>query len=84
MTREEIMTLGFEELETRADAIAVETAEADKDQLEELNAELDAIEERKKALNIEIEERKKAAAAPLMTDAVLLKMAGKVMAVRQQ
>ena len=63
MTREEIMTLGFEELETRADAIAVETAEADKDQLEELNAELDAIEERKKALNIEIEERKKAAEA---------------------
>ena len=63
MTREEIMTLGFEELETRADAIAVETAEADKDQLEELNAELDAIEERKKALNLEIEERKKAAEA---------------------
>ena len=63
MTRDEIMTLGFEELEERANAIAVETAEADKDQLETLNAELDAIEERKKALNIEIEERKKAAEA---------------------
>ncbi len=63
MTRDEIMTLGFEELEERVNAIAVETAEADKDQLETLNAELDAIEERKKALNIEIEERKKAAEA---------------------
>lgn len=63
MTRDEIMTLGFVELEERANAIAVETAEADKDQLETLNAELDAIEERKKALNIEIEERKKAAEA---------------------
>ena len=61
MTREEIMNLGFEELETRAAAIAAETAEADADQLEALNAELDAIEERKKALKIEVEERKKAA-----------------------
>lgn len=63
MTRDEIMTLGFEELEERANAIAVETAEADKDQLETLNAELDAIEERKKALNIEIVEKRKAAEA---------------------
>ena len=63
MTREEIMNLGFEELETRAAAIAAETAEADTDQLEALNAELDAIEERKKALKIEVEERKKAAEA---------------------
>lgn len=63
MTKEEIMVLGFEELEERANAIAVETAEADQDQLETLNAELDAIEERKKALNIEIEERKKTAEA---------------------
>lgn len=63
MTREEIMNLGFEELETRAATIAAETAEADADQLEALNAELDAIEERKKALKIEVEERKKAAEA---------------------
>ena len=63
MTREEIMNLGFEELETRAAAIAAETAEADADQLEALNAELDAIEERKKALKTEVEERKKAAKA---------------------
>ena len=63
MTREEIMNLGFEELETRAAAIAAETAEADADQLEKLNAELDAIEERKKALKIEVEEKRKAAAA---------------------
>ena len=63
MTREEIMNLGFEELETRAAAIAAETAEADADQLEALNAELDAIEERKKSLKTEVEERKKAAEA---------------------
>lgn len=63
MTREEIMKLGFEELETRAAAIAAETAEADNDQLEALNSELDAIEERKKALKAEVEERKKNAEA---------------------
>ncbi len=61
MTRDEIMTLGFEDLESRAAAIAVETAEADKEQLETLNAELDMIEERKAALKVEVEARKKAA-----------------------
>ena len=59
MTREEIMTLGFEDLEKRAAEIAAETADADKDQIEALNAELDSIEERKKALKEEVEKRKK-------------------------
>ncbi len=63
MLRNEIMTLGFEELEKRAAEIATETAEADSEILETLNAELDAIEERKKALQVEVEERKKAAEA---------------------
>lgn len=63
MTKEEIMTLGFEELETRASAIAIETNEADKETLDSLNAELDFIEERRKALRAEVEERKQAAAA---------------------
>ena len=63
MTREEIMTLGFEELEERKAAIAVETDEADAEVIETLNAELEIIEERTKALNLEIEERKKAAEA---------------------
>lgn len=63
MTREEIMTLGFEDLEKRAAEIAAETAEADKDQIEALNAELDSIEERKKALKEEFEKRKKDAEA---------------------
>ena len=63
MTRDEIMELGFEELETRAAAIATETAEADLEQLETLNAELDMIEERKKAIKEEAETRKKAAEA---------------------
>ena len=63
MTREEIMTLGFEDLEKRAAEIAAETADADKDQIEALNAELDSIEERKKALKLEVEKRKKDAEA---------------------
>ena len=63
MTKEDIMTLGFEELDKRASEIAVETAEADKDQLEALNSELDSIEERKTALKVEIEETRKAAEA---------------------
>lgn len=63
MTREEIMTLGLEDLETRAAEIATETAEADKDQLETLKAELDAIEERKAAVLQENEEKRKAAEA---------------------
>lgn len=63
MTRDEIMTLGLEEIETRAAQIAEETAEADMETLETLNAELDAIEERKKAIAIETEEKRKAAEA---------------------
>lgn len=61
MTREEIMALGIEELETRASQIAVETAEADTETLDALNAELDSIEERKSILKKEIEETRKAA-----------------------
>ena len=63
MLIDEIKTLGFEELENRAAQIAAETAEADKEQLEALNAELDAIEERKTALKTEVEERRKTAEA---------------------
>ena len=58
MTREEIMTLGFEEIENRAAEIAAETAEADAETLEAHNEELAAIEERKLELNREVEERK--------------------------
>lgn len=53
----------MEELETRRAAIAVELDEADADLIETLNAELDAIEERKSAINLEIEESRKAAEA---------------------
>lgn len=63
MTIDEIKNAGIEELETRAAQIAIETAEADKEGLETLNAELDAIEERKAALKVEIEARQKAAEA---------------------
>ena len=63
MTREEIMMLGFDELEERRAAIASETDEADAERLDALNAELEAIEERARALNLEIEESRKAAEA---------------------
>lgn len=63
MTREEIMMLGFDELEERKAAIVSETDEADDAKLDALNAELEAIEERTKALNLEMEESRKAAEA---------------------
>ena len=65
MTREEIMNLGFEEIEKRASEIAVETVEADAEVIETLNDELNAIEERKLELNKEVEERKLAVEAVL-------------------
>ena len=63
MTREEIMMLGLDELEERKSAIATETEEADAEKLDALNAELEAIEERTKALRLEMEESRKAAEA---------------------
>ena len=57
------MTLGLDELEERRSAIVTETDEADADTLDALNSELEAIEERTKALNLEIEESRKAAEA---------------------
>lgn len=63
MTREEINELGYEDLEKRSAEIADETRDADKEMLESLNEELTNIEERKKALDLEIEETRKAAEA---------------------
>lgn len=63
MTREEIANLGYEELETRKAEIAVETDTATAEMIETLSAELDMIEERKLALDKEVEERTKAAEA---------------------
>ena len=59
MTREEIMELDLDALESRANAIALATDSADMETLETLNAELDAIEERKADITREIETRKK-------------------------
>ena len=53
MTREEIMTLDFEGVESRASQIVVELADADAEGIELLNAELEAIEERKTAIILE-------------------------------
>lgn len=63
MTREEIMELGFEEIEKRAAEIAAETASADAEKIEALGDELKSIEERKAILNKEVEERKAAVEA---------------------
>lgn len=57
MTREEIMEMNADELETRAAQIAEEVAEADEEMIESLNSELDAIEERKMAIKEEMENR---------------------------
>ena len=63
MTREEIMNLDFDGIETRINEIEVETDSADKTMIESLNAELDIIEERKKILIDEAEEKRKLAEA---------------------
>ena len=63
MTREEIMTLDFEGVENRASQIVVELADADAEGIEALNAELEAIEERKAVLNAELEEKRQATKA---------------------
>lgn len=63
MTREEIMAFGFEEIETRRSEIVTELETADAETIEALNVELDAIEERKSALELEVEEKRKVAEA---------------------
>lgn len=73
MTIEEIKELGIEELETRAAQIAEETRTADAETIEKLNAELDAIEERKKVVLDEIENRKKDAEAVINGNGVPVK-----------
>lgn len=63
MTREEIMLFGFEEIETRRSEIVKELETADAETIDAINAELDVLEERKKALEVEVEEKRKAAEA---------------------
>lgn len=59
MTREEILRMSASEVEARANELAKESETATAERLTEISAELDAIEERKKALEIQ----KRAAAA---------------------
>lgn len=65
MTKEELKELNIDELEARSAAIAEELANAEvaPETVEERNAELDLIEERKKEIALEIETRKKDVAA---------------------
>ncbi len=53
MTREEILRMNASELEVRASELAKESETATADRLAEISAELDAIEERKKVLEIQ-------------------------------
>ena len=55
----EIKEMNFDELQTRKSELAEELKTADMERLEGINAELDAIEERKKELKAEAEERAK-------------------------
>lgn len=57
---DEIKTMTLEEIEERRKAIAEEIPTADAERLTAINAELDAIEERKKEIKTQAEERAKA------------------------
>lgn len=55
----EIKNMNFEELETRRAELAEEISSADAERLDAINLELDSIEERKKEIKAEAEERAK-------------------------
>lgn len=55
----DIKEMNFEELETRKKELAEEIKDADMERLDAINAELDSIEERKKEIKAEAEERAK-------------------------
>lgn len=59
MSRDEIMTLDLEQLEERAAQIETDSVGIDEERLLEFNTELEAIEERRAAIMLEIETRKK-------------------------
>lgn len=63
MTKAEIEMLNVEEIEARSAALADEAGSADEKKLDEINAELDLLEERKAQLLAEAEQRKADAAA---------------------
>ena len=63
MTKDEIMTLDFDQVETRRSEIVKELETADAETIKVLDAELDNLTERKSTLEAEIKERNKAAEA---------------------
>ena len=63
MTREEILALDMADIEKRSLKIAEEVKTADSETLDALNAELDAIEERKKTIKAEAAEQRAKMAA---------------------
>ena len=66
MTREEIMTLDMEQIEARSAALASEIEIAETNEaMDAIQTEIEALEERKAQIKLEIEERKKDVAAVL-------------------
>ena len=63
MTREEILALDMSDIEKRSLEIAEEVKTADSETLDALNAELDAIEERKQTIKAEAAEQRAKMAA---------------------
>ena len=60
MTRDEIMTLDIEQIEARSMELVSELEKAETNEaMDMIQAEMDAIEERKKAIALDIEQRKK-------------------------
>ena len=60
MTKEEIMVLDMEQIEARSAELAVEVDAAETNEaMDAIQSELEAIEERKANLKLEIEQRKK-------------------------
>lgn len=71
MTKEEILTLDMSGIEERIAEIEAETPEAAPEALDDLSAELDAIEERKAQIKTEAEEKRAAIEAVINTAEII-------------
>ena len=71
MTKEEILTLDMSGIEERIAEIEAETPEAAPEALDDLSAELDAIEERKAQIKTEAEEKRAAIEAVIETAEII-------------
>lgn len=79
MTIEETKVLDIEQVEARSLELAGEIENADEARLDEIQTELEALEERKKAIVADVEARKQAAAAVISGEGTLIEEEGKKM-----